>query len=208
MSRIILTKWEGTDEPRFVVGWDRPCSSYFWQEFQVEPKVAESGEGKWKVTSPVHKVRVYDTEAEADEHKWDDWEEMLRYAGYIPSEIATIGMFEQSCPPDILKYVTPEVLNLLVAHSMDPEAGRIVVDMTTSNVVTAKSYKVEVQTYDSGGDRWSSNAVRFATEEEAQKAALDLAGRWTMVKNHRVTETNEPVNYKWENGGAVSVTAG
>jgi hypothetical protein len=202
MSRIILKKYDN-GEDQYVVGWDRPCASYFWQHFQKEPEVAETGEGKWKVTSPVHKVRVYATKAEADEHQWDDWQEMLAYKGYMPSELATMQMFIDSLPPAMLDLVTEDVKRILQEHSQNPpDIGNIVVDMTTSNVVLA-SYKVEVRTF--GSESWASNAVRFATEDEASQAGMDLAGRWTMLDKWRVAPSADAVNYRWQDGKAVSV---
>lgn len=65
----------------------------------------------------------------------------------------------------------------------------------------AKSFKPEVKTDDS--TTWYSNALRFATREEATANVLDLAWRWTAVRDTRVSESDDPVNYKWENGALV-----
>jgi hypothetical protein len=204
MSRIILEKFAGTDEPRYVVGWDRPLSTYFWQEFHQEPVIVCNDDDRWQLTSYSHKVRVYKTQAEAEEHKWDDWEEMVAYAGYMPSELATLQMFRQSLPRRMESLITEEVEALLVEHSMAADPGSIIVDLTDSNVVMATSYKVEVQVH--GETRWSSNALRFATEPEAIEAAKDLQSRWTMMKEWRVVGSADPVNYKWEDGRAISAS--
>jgi hypothetical protein len=58
------------------------------------------------------------------------------------------------------------------------------------------SYKPEVQTDSSG--KWYSNAARFATLEEADAYNLDLAWRWTAVRESRVIESDEPVNFRWD----------
>lgn len=58
------------------------------------------------------------------------------------------------------------------------------------------SYKPEVQTDSSG--KWYGNAARFATEEEADAYNLDLAFRWTSVRESRVIESADPVNFRWD----------
>ena len=52
------------------------------------------------------------------------------------------------------------------------------------------SWKPEVIADSSG--KWSTNALRFATEEEASAYALDLALRWTLVRDVRATECDDP----------------
>jgi len=54
---------------------------------------------------------------------------------------------------------------------------------------------------DSSGE-WVPNGLRFATLEEAEAYAADLALRWTMVRDWRVTVSGDPVNYKWVEGHA------
>jgi hypothetical protein len=49
---------------------------------------------------------------------------------------------------------------------------------------------------------WTSNALRFATHDEAQMYALDLGCRWTAVRNARVVESEDPVTYAWVDGRA------
>jgi hypothetical protein len=61
-----------------------------------------------------------------------------------------------------------------------------------------KSWKPEVQV--NGDDIWAGNALRFATEAEAQKSVKDLEMRWLLVTATRVTESDDPVNYKWVDG--------
>ena len=58
------------------------------------------------------------------------------------------------------------------------------------------SYKVEVCT--NNGIEWSSNAVRFATSDEADKYGFDLSMRWTSVRDYRITPSLDPVNYQWD----------
>lgn len=52
---------------------------------------------------------------------------------------------------------------------------------------------------DSSG-KWFGNALRFATQKEAEDNVQDLFSRWTMVTDTRVVESNDPVNYAWVNG--------
>lgn len=57
-----------------------------------------------------------------------------------------------------------------------------------------KSYAVEVVADSSG--KFYGNAVRLATKEEAEAYGRDLAGRWMLVTDRRVVESEDPVNYK------------
>ncbi len=55
-----------------------------------------------------------------------------------------------------------------------------------------KSFMAEVQT---GTDpKWYTNALRFKTEQEAQAYAVDLAWRWTLVVDYRVSESDDEPN--------------
>jgi hypothetical protein len=57
------------------------------------------------------------------------------------------------------------------------------------------SYKPEVIADSSG--KWVSNALRFATREEAEAQVHDLMMRWTLVRDTRVVESDDPVNYRY-----------
>ena len=50
---------------------------------------------------------------------------------------------------------------------------------------------------DSSG-KWTRNALRFATEAEAKGWVADLYARWTMVRQTRVVESEDPVNHSWD----------
>lgn len=54
-----------------------------------------------------------------------------------------------------------------------------------------------------GDPKWYGNAQRFATREEAEGSALARWQRWTMAKEWRVDESDDPVNYRRENGADV-----
>ena len=47
---------------------------------------------------------------------------------------------------------------------------------------------------------WSSNALRFATKEEAEKSGRELLSRWFVPTDSTASVSNDPVNYKFENG--------
>ena len=60
------------------------------------------------------------------------------------------------------------------------------------------SFKPEVSTDDSG--KFYGNALVFATREEAEQNALDLFGRWMLVRDWRAVESDQPVNYRYVDG--------
>ena len=55
-----------------------------------------------------------------------------------------------------------------------------------------KSFKVEVIADNSG--KWAGNALRFATQAQAESYALDLSLRWTSVRETRVVESDDEVD--------------
>ena len=60
------------------------------------------------------------------------------------------------------------------------------------------SFKPEVIADSSG--KFCGNGLAFATREEAEANARDLASRWMLVTDFRVVESDQPVNYRWVNG--------
>jgi hypothetical protein len=60
------------------------------------------------------------------------------------------------------------------------------------------SYKPEIKAI--GENEFCCNSLCFATYNEALESAEDLQSRWIMVKEIRVVESDQPVNYKRENG--------
>jgi hypothetical protein len=58
-----------------------------------------------------------------------------------------------------------------------------------------KSYAPEVIADNSG--QWTGNQLRFATREEAEQNVYDLSMRWMMVRETRVVESDDPVNYSY-----------
>ena len=55
------------------------------------------------------------------------------------------------------------------------------------------SWKPEVIA-DSSGE-WCGNGLRFATKQEAEDNVRDLEMRWYLVRETRVVESDDPVNY-------------
>ena len=55
------------------------------------------------------------------------------------------------------------------------------------------SWKSEVIADNSGV--WAGNALRFATKVEDERYVADLSMRWTLVRETRVVESDDPVNY-------------
>ena len=50
------------------------------------------------------------------------------------------------------------------------------------------------------GSEWAGNGVRFATRDEAEASARNLMARWFLVDDIRVDESEDEVNYAWDNG--------
>lgn len=66
-----------------------------------------------------------------------------------------------------------------------------------------KSFAPEVRT---GTDpKWYGNALRFATEQEAENNVRNLASRWLLVTDTRVVASDDPVNYRWTIDGLARV---
>jgi hypothetical protein len=52
---------------------------------------------------------------------------------------------------------------------------------------------------------WAGNGLRFATQEEAERAAADLAARGFLLDVYRVDESSDPANYAIVDGRLVPV---
>jgi hypothetical protein len=61
-----------------------------------------------------------------------------------------------------------------------------------------KSFKPEFQIDNTG--KWYDNALRFATKTEAENNAFDKMSSWFSVREYRVSESDDPVNYKYASG--------
>jgi hypothetical protein len=60
------------------------------------------------------------------------------------------------------------------------------------------SFKPEVIADSTG--KWCGNALRFASRQEAEANVQDLMMRWFAVRETRVVESDDPVNYRYVNG--------
>jgi hypothetical protein len=67
------------------------------------------------------------------------------------------------------------------------------------------SFKPEVVADSTG--KFYGNALRFATREEAEANVRDLMMRWFAVRETRVVESDDPVNYRWVDGKLVEIAA-
>ena len=65
------------------------------------------------------------------------------------------------------------------------------------------SYKPEIKAF--GENEFCGNSLRFATYQEAYSSAESLSYRWTMVKEFRAIESNDPVNYKHIDGKDIRI---
>jgi hypothetical protein len=103
MSRVILSRyWNGQE--KVVVGWDHPANGAFWQEFNEETVDPITG-----------KINYPD-------------EEVSRYGGMWPG--IPLNQLIASMPEDLVPLMTTKVMVLLAEHKMDPESGRIMVDLS------------------------------------------------------------------------------
>jgi hypothetical protein len=64
------------------------------------------------------------------------------------------------------------------------------------------SFAPEVKTT---GEKWTGNALRFETREEANANVLALMDRWYAVTDTRVVESDDEVNYEWTKSGLKAV---
>ncbi len=51
--------------------------------------------------------------------------------------------------------------------------------------------------------KWSGNALRFATEEEALQYGRDLLMRWFVPTDYRAVTSGDPANYRILPGGRI-----
>ena len=47
---------------------------------------------------------------------------------------------------------------------------------------------------------WLANALRFGTKQEAELYLADLSSNWSSLRETRVVECDDPVNYAWRDG--------
>jgi hypothetical protein len=71
--------------------------------------------------------------------------------------------------------------------------------------LTPQVSKPEVIADTSG--KWCGNALRFASREVAETNVRNLMMRWLAVRETRVVESDDPVNYRYINGRLESITS-
>jgi len=71
------------------------------------------------------------------------------------------------------------------------------------SVMKTKSWKPEVLV----DGKWAGNALRFATQKEAFGSMMALRMRWWVPEDGRATESEDSVNYRFENGRDVRIEA-
>lgn len=54
-------------------------------------------------------------------------------------------------------------------------------------------------------NEWVGNCRRYATEQEALDAGLELLSRWYVPKDYRAVESSDPVNAKFENWKSIHI---
>lgn len=66
-----------------------------------------------------------------------------------------------------------------------------------------KSYRPEVLVE----GKWAANGLRFASPEEAFGSLMALRMRWWVPTDGRVTESEDPINYRFVDGKDVRIEA-
>jgi hypothetical protein len=80
-----------------------------------------------------------------------------------------------------------------------PRSGR------TSNRYRGNEVSFKAEVIADGTGNWCGNALRFATQAEAEAYVSDLMWRWTAVRNTRVIVVNDPVTAEWKDGRLVNL---
>jgi hypothetical protein len=71
-------------------------------------------------------------------------------------------------------------------------------DTQGRTLATAPNLSWKPEVIADGSGKWCGNALRFATKEEAEANVFNLSMRWMLVRDTRVVESDEPVNYQWD----------
>lgn len=71
-----------------------------------------------------------------------------------------------------------------------------------------EKYRVQVNvTTDKDDDTWTGNAMVYSTDTEALSAAVNLSGRWFLVRYYRVVDSKDRV-YHTNKPGVTLCTVG
>jgi hypothetical protein len=129
---------------------------------------------------------------------WKIWEEKLKGKTAFESG---------NSPPKVSGNGAPNYAGNVIACAA---CGERIEDLTghtceeTESTVAVKSFAPQVIA-DSTGN-WTGNALRFATREEAEGNVRNLYSRWTLVRETRVVESTDAVNYRWTHKGLEAVS--
>lgn len=103
-----------------------------------------------------------------------------------------------------LRYGRPQVGDLIIRELKKDGSNSRVIHHIWNEMLprpwsfTKMNFKPGVVTDDSG--KLYTNALVFATREEAQASADELMSRWMLVRSTGVIETEDPVNYRFVDG--------
>lgn len=75
-------------------------------------------------------------------------------------------------------------------------------------ILFMKSWKTEVCTIYGGSESWSTNSLRFASKIEAEKAGHELLSRWYVPIKSRAAQSEDPVNYIFDDSVGRPVAIG
>ena len=121
--------------------------------------------------------------------------------------------YQTSATPDVVAKDIHAIEAQLLKHDALPE-GYTLLDAGQKNLPSpdaaaitgqtpdrppTKSFKAEV----TDGSSYASNALRFATREEAEQYADDLMSRWMGARDSRVVESDDPVANAFKDGRVV-----
>src|SRR5712692_783911 len=115
-----------------------------------------------------------------------------------PGRSAITGRWLRSSPT---KQQQPDAFALPISRWVGPRRRSI----PLRKGVYPMSFKPEVIADTSG--KWCGNALRFATREEAEANVRDLMMRWFAVRETRIVESDDPVNYRYVDGRLESLTS-
>src|ERR1700736_2588917 len=115
-----------------------------------------------------------------------------------PGYSGTTGRWPRSSPK---RQQQPDAFALPISRWVGPRRRGV----SLRKGVHPMSFNPEVIADASG--KWCDNALRFATREEAEANVRDLMMRWFAVRETRIVESDDPVNYRYVDGRLESLTS-
>lgn len=118
-----------------------------------------------------------------------------RLCGAPASEWGTVAVPEVTCSECKAKLAEQvKISDEVVAEVIKEEQQ----EASIGTLATAPNRSWKPEVIADGSGQWCGNALRFATKEEAEANVRDLFGRWAMVRETRVVESADEVNYQWD----------